>query len=94
MDDPAESALRNLYKSFLFRERKESNMKLSRIDKLRWLGGMEALLQCLGKLPSGIIFDYKITKKTFLFIPYNSKETYEQYILRNASEFITRSTNI
>lgn len=68
-------------------------MKLSRVDKLRWLGGMEALLQCMGKLPSGIIFDYAIIKKRFLFIPYNSKETYEQYILRNTSEFIARSTD-
>lgn len=92
MNDP-ESALRNLYRTYVFRHRPLSKMRLSSIDKTRWLGGMEALLQCVGKLPSMVPWELQKIKKKFLFIPYTKTETYEEYILRNCDEFITNSPN-
>lgn len=92
MNDP-ESALRNLYMTYIFRNRAGSDCKLSYIDKLRWLGGMEALLQVLGTLPSLILWDYQKTKKKFLFISYTVTENYEDYILRIALKFLKESPN-
>lgn len=89
----AESSLRNLYRTYVFRHRPLSKMRLSRIDKTRWLGGMEALLQCVGKLPSMVPWEYQKIKKKFLFITYTKTESYEEYILRNCDEFITSSPN-
>lgn len=88
--EKAEYTLRNLYAAYKLQTRSKSLTKLNRVDKLRWLGGLEALLKCVGKLQSGIDFDYKKTKKVFLkLIPYTSTESYEDYILRNCYEFIT-----
>jgi len=83
------SSLRNLYASYIFRSRPESksSFKLSNSDKLRWLGGMEVLLICLGKLQSGMPCIYQTERKKFLFINYESKETHEQHILRMCKEF-------
>jgi hypothetical protein len=86
-----ESALRNLYSNFQFRQRPHSKYPLSNIDKLRWLGGMETLLQSLGKLPSGIPFDYQVKKKKILWIEFKLNEGYENYILRNCMEFLKGS---
>lgn len=83
------SSLRNLYSTYIFKSRPESksSFKLSNSDKLRWLGGMEVLLICLGKLHSGIPHIYQTKEKKFLFIHYKSKETHEQHILRMCKEF-------
>lgn len=93
MYDP-ESNLRNLYTSYMFRNKPDSTFKLSRVDKLRFLGGMEALLQCLYQLPSGIPFQYKKVDDKFLWIiPYKRNETYHEYILRKTLEFLRESPN-
>lgn len=87
-----ESCLRNLYTTYIFRNG-PGNAKLSYIDKMRWLGGMEALLQVLGIIPSLVLWNYQSVKRKFLFVPYNSKETYDEYILRITFEFLKNSPN-
>ncbi len=81
--------LKNLYEIYLFKNRKGSKDILSTIDKFRWLGGMEAYLIEVGKLPEGHLkFDLTLIHKKFLFIPYTTKESYEEYILRKVNEFL------
>jgi hypothetical protein len=65
---------------------------LSRIDKIRFLAAMEAYLIILGVIPAGQVgIPYKEEKKKFLgFIPYTSKENYEEYVLRLTGEYIYR----
>jgi len=92
MEEP-ESALRNLYRTYMFYMRPESQVQLRSSDKNRWLGGMEALLQCLGVLPSGILHDLQPVQKKFLFIPYTTTESYDDFILRKCDEFIKTSPN-
>jgi hypothetical protein len=82
------SRLRNLYRSFEFYTRPASKQKLSRIDRMRYLGGMEALLQTVGKLPSGVLWDFKPVTKQFLYFQYQTTENYQEFILRNCKEFI------
>jgi hypothetical protein len=92
--EEVESRLRNLYRLYKFNMRPGSKSRLSHFDRIRYLGGMESLLQTLGKLASGIPFEYKpITRKILYFISYKDKENYEELILRNCEEFITTSTN-
>lgn len=91
--EEVENRLRNLYTTYMFRNSKESVAKLSRVDRLRWLGGMEALLQCLGHLPSGIPFQQERKKKKFLFVPYFVEESYEEYVLRHTLKFLKESPN-
>jgi len=93
MYDP-ESTLRNLYNNFLFLNRGESKETMDRITRMRWLGGMEALLQCMNVIPSGIPFDFMIERKQWLFIQYESKESYQAYILRKTAEFLQRNKSL
>lgn len=77
--------LKNLAKVYIARYH-----QLSRIDKQRWLGGMEAYLIELGKIPAGtLVFEYlKVKIKLFGFIPFTREETYEEFILRLVNEVI------
>jgi hypothetical protein len=93
MYDP-ESTLRNLHKNYLFINGVESKKTMHHIERMRWLGGMEALLQCLNVIPSGIPFDLKLEKKKWFFIPYDSKESYQNYILRKSHEFLERNKTV
>lgn len=77
--------LKNLAKVYIARYH-----QLSRKDKQRWLGGMEAYLIKLGKIPAGtLVFEYlKVKAKVFGFIPYTREETYEEFIIRLVNEVI------
>lgn len=83
--------LKNLYSSYIFRTRHKSKVNLSTTDKLRWLGGMEAYLIELNVLQSGIPFHYKKIPRTIVFFTIPRKETYEELILRNVNEHLTKS---
>lgn len=83
-----EVRLRNLYENFIFRMRQDSKSRLSSTDQLRYLGGMESLLQTLEKLPSGIPWNLQPIKRSFLGLSYQSTETYAEFILRNCREQI------
>ena len=67
-----------------------SRKVLSRHDRLRWLGGMEAYLIEMGKIPSGVLGHQYITvEKTFWgVIPYKRIENYEEFILRITREVL------
>lgn len=92
--EEVESRLRNLYKTYTFNMRPGSKSRLSYYDNIRFLGGMESLLQTLGKIPSGILWDFKVVEKRFLnLIPYKSTENYKEFILRHCEELITDTPN-
>lgn len=95
METEAESRLRNLYRNYVFQNRPGSKMRLNRVDQVRFLGGMEALLQCLGKLQSGVTpaANYTVKEKKFLFFTYTTTESYQDFILRKCDEFVSSSQN-
>jgi hypothetical protein len=83
MDQNVNKYLKNIYQNYLF----DIKGNVDKFYKAKCLGAMEALLIVLGKLPAGQPFEYRTTKETFWLlwcfpITFNSKETYEQHILR------------
>jgi len=64
------------------------------VFKSKYLGALEVLLMLCNVLTPFIMFDqlYKTVEREFTFmfwkIKYKSKETYEEFILRNVDEFI------
>lgn len=78
--------LKNLYHNY-------KPKHLSKTDKVRWLGGMEAYLIELGIIQiGGFPYDYQITKLKFWFISLSIKETYEEFIIRNVREVVNGKT--
>jgi len=89
MRDP-QQMLENMYETYLFRADPKSGYKLKKTDKLRWLGGMEVLLMCVGAIIGGVAIQYQKKTVKFFFIPFKVEESYEDYILRNTYEFLMK----
>jgi len=75
--------LKNLYHNY-------RQKRLSNVDKLRWLGGMEAYLIELGFLQvGGFPFDFKRSVLLkFWVIKITVRENYEEFIIRHVKEAI------
>lgn len=89
MRDP-QQVLENMYETYLFRVDPKSGYKLNKTDKLRWLGGMEILLTCIGATVGGVAIQYQKKTVKFFFIPFKVEESYEDYVLRNTYEFLIK----
>jgi len=55
----------------------------------RFLGAAEGVLLMEDYIKQGKSFDYRENEKKFLFIPYKTKETYREHIIRLIKEYLT-----
>jgi hypothetical protein len=89
MKDP-KIILENIYETYQFRNQKNSGYPFTETDKLRWLGGMEILLRCVGGL-DGVTIMYEKRERKFLSFKFNEQESYEDFILGHARQFALRT---
>lgn len=91
MEQNVNRLLKNVYNNYLV----DIKQNVHTCYKAKCLGSMETLLIVLGKLPAGQPFDYRRVKNTYnifwIFpVTLNSKETYEQHILRLVRETLDK----
>ena len=55
----------------------------------RFLGAAEGVLLMEDYIKQGERFDYKEKEEKFLFIPYKTKETYREHIIRLIKEYLS-----
>ena len=55
----------------------------------RFLGASEGVLLMEDYIKQGKSFDYREKEERFLFIPYKTKETYREHIIRLIKEYLT-----
>jgi len=55
----------------------------------RFLGAAEVVLLMEDYIKQGKSFDYREKEEKFLFIPYKTKETYREHIIRLIKEYLT-----
>jgi|GEM_PF-5342648 len=87
MKDP-KTVLENIYENYQLRQ--QSGYRFSKTDKLRWLGGMEILLRCVVGL-EGVAILYQKRERKFLFFKFGTEESYEDYVLRHADDYLRNS---
>jgi hypothetical protein len=87
MKDP-KAVLENMYETYQFRNHKNSGYRFTKTDKLRWLGGMEILLRCVGGL-EGVAVLYQKRERKFLFFKFGTEESYEDYVLRHTHSYLS-----
>ncbi len=63
-------------------------LRSQNLESARFLGAMEAVLLLEEVLKPGDKFDYKTSERKFLFIPYTTKESYREHIIRVAKEYL------
>lgn len=84
-EDEIDKILRNVYNQY------KNDLTRTKLDDIRFLGFLEAILVCLEILKPGNKFDYEVKSKKFMgLIPYTSKETYNNFIIRKVEEYLNK----